>query len=536
MRITIKVVNILILFAAISAFIACNKMNAPENVSIPTSSDYTVTFNSQFINNGSNTTMPSFTSKAVSSSFTIDSLPTDPEMSGYNFGGWWSGQNAGGDPVIVNVTKFKSDVTVYAFWYTYLVTFYMNTDSTTIHTYKGTTPSSPYNIGVLPPDPVRTDYTFTGWNTKSDGSGDDFFATTSVTVDMSVYAQWTSNTDTVYMVSYDSQGGSNVGAQFVDTAVSNTVGTLPTAPENPCYTVFGGWWTKANGAGNQFKETTAVTQDITVYAYWESSVPKVTFNSGWGTTVNAACVTSATNTLVTLPAEPTKPCYEFSGWNTVSDGSGDVFTGSTTVAANITVYAQWTWEGSNTTKTTYAIGDQGPSCIGKVFYIEDGGKKGLEMAPPGWSDWYADDPDPLSVWISGDPEIDDEGNVTQKTQSTLIGTTSTAIWKGEQNTTDIITASGTTASADSAAQLCVDYLGGGYHDWFLPSKDELAQLYAKKDEKKWGGLDENVYGYWSSSEYNDRNAWSHRFSVDSQDGTYKSYERAVRPVRKFDFN
>lgn len=40
-------------------------------------------------------------------------------------------------------------------------------------------------------DPTKKDYTFTGWNTKLDGSGDAFTGDTTVNEDMTVYAQWT---------------------------------------------------------------------------------------------------------------------------------------------------------------------------------------------------------------------------------------------------------------------------------------------------------------------------------------------------------
>ena len=40
-------------------------------------------------------------------------------------------------------------------------------------------------------DPTKKDYTFTGWNTKLDSSGDAFTGDTTVNEDMTVYAQWT---------------------------------------------------------------------------------------------------------------------------------------------------------------------------------------------------------------------------------------------------------------------------------------------------------------------------------------------------------
>lgn len=45
----------------------------------------------------------------------------------------------------------------------------------------------------MPADPSRSGYTFTGWNTKTDGTGNVFTSTTNVTDDLTVYAQWKRN-------------------------------------------------------------------------------------------------------------------------------------------------------------------------------------------------------------------------------------------------------------------------------------------------------------------------------------------------------
>jgi uncharacterized repeat protein (TIGR02543 family) len=229
-----------------------------------------------------------------------------------------------------------------------------------------------------------------------------------------------------------------------------------------------------------------------------------------------------------LPTPPTKPCYTFSGWYTATHGGGTPFTASTPVTANITVYAQWTWAGG-TPQSTYAIGDPGPSCVGKVFYIDGGGSSGthgLEAAPSGWYDWYSADADPSLYWISGDPDA--SGN--QQTQTTLNGNTSTAIGTGKANSDAIITQSGTTASSNSAAEVCEAYVGGGYNDWFLPSRDELAQLYTNQDMGQWGGFEDR---YWSSSEYNTWYSWSQFFTNGAQSNTLKSDSLHFRPVRAF---
>lgn len=51
------------------------------------------------------------------------------------------------------------------------------------------------------------------------------------------------------------------------------------------------------------------------------------------------------------PSDPTRTGYTFGGWYTGTNGSGTLFTSSTTVNANITVYAKWTSDGGGRSRT-----------------------------------------------------------------------------------------------------------------------------------------------------------------------------------------
>jgi len=74
---------------------------------------------------------------------------------------------------------------------------------------------------------------------------------------------------------------------------------------------------------------------------------------------------------------------------------------------------------------------------------------------------------------------------------------------------------------------------GGYIDWFLPSKDELNQLYVNKVAIGEAGVFQPL-SYWSSSETGQEAAWEQDFNSGEQTGNSdKSNSIYVRAVRAF---
>lgn len=171
--------------------------------------------------------------------------------------------------------------------------------------------------------------------------------------------------------------------------------------------------------------------------------------------------------------------------------------------------------GGDSPAVTYSIGDTGPSGVGIVFYVTDGGLHGLEVAQS--------DQSTSQVWI--------EGGSTQTTEN---GNTSMAIGTGLANSNAIIDQTGHTGSA---AQVCRSYTGGGFNDWFLPSRDELDLIWDNLVNDG-TGLNSGVGGfaegnYWSSSEFDSYDAWLQNFSVGYQDDYSKGNSGRVRAVRAF---
>jgi len=114
--------------------------------------------------------------------------------------------------------------------------------------------------------------------------------------------------------------------------------------------------------------------------------------------------------------------------------------------------------------------------------------------------------------------------------------TGTGLGQGMTNTEIIIQYyRGTRSPDDYAAVYARGYDGGGYSDWYLPSKDELNKLFVSR--KVIGGLSED---YWTSSQANATQAWEQLF----REGQYNGYQgkggkaarMKVRAVRTFAIN
>jgi len=120
--------------------------------------------------------------------------------------------------------------------------------------------------------------------------------------------------------------------------------------------------------------------------------------------------------------------------------------------------------------------------------------------------------------------------------------TEDGIGAGKTNTQTIIASFGTN-NGTYAAQLCADYQGGNYSDWYLPSIYELGLLRLQRDivggftyiEQFMNYPPETMsYGYWSSTEGNNSGAYFIHFGVsDGAINTDKVNHIHVRAIRSF---
>ena len=116
------------------------------------------------------------------------------------------------------------------------------------------------------------------------------------------------------------------------------------------------------------------------------------------------------------------------------------------------------------------------------------------------------------------------------------GAAGTAIGTGAANTTAILSHCTTTGIA---AYLCHNYTGGGFTDWYLPSKDELNQFYVNRTAIATGASLASGNGfvtsnYWCSSENASVFAWYQTFLTGAQTTTlFKNSAMLVRAARSF---
>ncbi len=84
---------------------------------------------------------------------------------------------------------------------------------------------------------------------------------------------------------------------------------------------------------------------------------------------------------------------------------------------------------------------------------------------------------------------------------------------------------------DDAKAACQNLVAGGFSDWFLPDKEQLNQLYLKKNLV--GGFPSGLIHYWSSSEISEEGAWCGYLHDGDQSLDLKSNAMRVRAVRAF---
>ncbi|MGN0598717.1 MAG: InlB B-repeat-containing protein [Oscillospiraceae bacterium] len=242
---------------------------------------------------------------------TVTTLPTVPDKTGYTGKWMYNGSEFTASTVITGNITVEAEYTAIE----YTVTF--KADGTTVSTQ---TAAYGQTVATLPTVPDKTGYTG-----KWMYNGSEFTASTVITGNITVEAEYTANEYTVTFIA------NNDSIMTTRTAAYGT--TVTDIPDVPGKTGYTGKWMYN---GSEFTTSTVITGNITVEAEYTAIEYTVTFtanNDSIMTTRTAAYGTTVTD----IPDVPGKTGYT-GKWMY----NGAEFTASTVITGNITVEAEYT--------------------------------------------------------------------------------------------------------------------------------------------------------------------------------------------------
>lgn len=252
---------------------------------------------------------------------------TATPSTGYNFSKWSNGSTT--NPLTVSNITANTHITPVFVLKSYTVTW--NPNGGTVDP-TSTTKTHGSTLGTLPTPTRAADvqytYTFKGWFTAATG-GTQISASTTVTENVTYYAQWTATLRS-YTATFNSNGGGTPSQSTITKTYGSELGTLPICSRTG-YTLLG--WSTSTSGSVYVSITTKVTGNATYYAIWQINSYTLTVTAGAGGTVSGSGTYNYGAT-ATLNATPSAG-YHFVKW---SDGNTNA-SRTVTVTENATYTA-----------------------------------------------------------------------------------------------------------------------------------------------------------------------------------------------------
>lgn len=273
----------------------------------------------------------------------------DAYLEGYDLSGW---ATEDGKPFDVEKTTITGDLTLVAQWTLkkYTVTFHANggllNDGNGTKEVQVDWGKTIQTADV--PTATREGYTADeGWFTADEG-GTVFDMTTTIKENTTLYAHWTLKD---YTITVTTDGGGTASASKSTAHVGDVITLSATA--NPGKQ-FRGWNVKTGKVwiveGNTF---TMGAADVEIEALFDDLVT-VTFDANGGTlAAGSEPQTFVKYGTATMPDDPSKEDYTFAGWYELD--ADHPFDFSTAVNSDLTLYAQWTKNGTPTPEPTATV-------------------------------------------------------------------------------------------------------------------------------------------------------------------------------------
>ena len=213
----------------------------------------------------------------------------------------------------------------------------------------------------------------------------------------------------IYKLTFDPNGGGKCDHDSIN-QLENKAWGEHVAEENDlndnsfCKTTrqghtFVGWFKKADGTGEEVKETDKATSNLKVYAQWKINKYRVNYNTQGG----SACSPAYKDVTYDQPygnlCVPSRNGYTFAGWYTAASGGTKVDANTKMGAGNITIYAHWNANPVTVEKYTITLAKN--AAIDKVYIngkvatsltVNKGTKVTISCTPKvyyhftGWSD------------------------------------------------------------------------------------------------------------------------------------------------------
>lgn len=281
-----------------------------------------------------------------------DYTPTTPPVgkTDHTFSGWYEDEECSLQFVFAGETMPAHNITLYAGWdgRDYTVTAHgKSVHSETVE--KGDTVSPDQFASVIPD--VGEGETFMGW-TEQQGSTRLFNFATQITRDIHLYPVIMDGK--TYKLTYDANGGTGT----VPTDSNNYAkGTYAQVVSGRGLTrkgmIFLGWSTDQNAVSPAYYPggSVKINDNTTLYAVWGTPTGKaaITYHSNFGNDQTRKSEDKPINSLITVEGYgnlylPSRTGYEFTGWNTASDGTGTAYAAGATArltAGGNDLYAQW---------------------------------------------------------------------------------------------------------------------------------------------------------------------------------------------------
>ena len=281
-----------------------------------------------------------------------DYTPTTPPVgkTDHTFNGWYVDEECTSQFVFAGETMPAYNITLYAGWdgRDYTVTAHGKSDhAETVE--KGDTVSPDLFASVIPD--VGEGETFMGW-TEQQGSTRLFNFATQITRDIHLYPVIMDGK--TYTLTYDANGGTGTvptdSNKYAKGTYAQVVSGSGLTREGM---IFLGWSTDKTAVSPAYYPggSVKINDNTTLYAVWGTPTGKaaITYHSNFGNDQTRKSEDKPINSLITVEGYgnlnlPSRTGYEFTGWNTASDGSGTAYAAGATArltAGGNDLYAQW---------------------------------------------------------------------------------------------------------------------------------------------------------------------------------------------------